>query len=531
MKAATTLITLTIVVAIVVSVGLMIWLYLSGFFSEVSRTGEVRTEESLKTLSSCMKIEEASKNKFFIRNCGNGVITNDTLNVYIDDELFDFDLEPSSIEGKKAGAIVLHGVGDMSEGQHSLKIINPNTEALTNFEAEILESLVLDLNFDEGSGNIAFDSSEYGNDGTITEAVWTRIYEEGKSWDLALVDGFDDGDWTSPLWNVGGFNGDRQVVNKELRVYMTAGTGNSYAQKTFEENSQFIAELNVTPQFALNYYIYLQYGASSELWIKHDTTELELEYVPDSGVAPSKAYPFTVGREYNLKIVATNSKISLYVDGNEELTHARINQVNFDAIRLETWSNTGAGDVHYDDVKVYVPKKIGVAKSGSALYFDGTDDYVTVPRSESLNITGNRITVESWIKFNNVFVEQDIMSKSFGTRGYYLWLDDYIPGVEWDLRFMVYNDSEDAMSAVDQTTNLEEGKWYHVLGNINKTHIKIFVDGKEMDSSPWFGSIHPFDAGDFNIGYYNSYFNGTIDSVRIFDDSLSPDETIKFRII
>ncbi|NIM46988.1 MAG: hypothetical protein GTN40_02405 [Candidatus Aenigmarchaeota archaeon] len=169
MKAAVTLITLVIIFVIVVFISLMMWLYLSGFFSEISYAGEVRTEKSLEVLSSCIKIEEAFQNKFFIRNCGNGVITNDSLNVYVDGELFDFDLDPVYIEGKITGSIILHEGGGMPEGQHSLRIINPNTEALAYFEAELLGSYILTLDFDEGEGTIAHDKSGYENDGTLYE--------------------------------------------------------------------------------------------------------------------------------------------------------------------------------------------------------------------------------------------------------------------------------------------------------------------------------------------------------------------------
>jgi hypothetical protein len=107
---------------------------LSGFFTQISQTGEVRTEKSLEVLSSCMKIEEAFQNKFFIRNCGNGLITNDTLNVYVDDELTGFDLDPVSIDGGKTGTITVSST--VSVGQHFLKITNPNTEASTYFEVD-----------------------------------------------------------------------------------------------------------------------------------------------------------------------------------------------------------------------------------------------------------------------------------------------------------------------------------------------------------------------------------------------------------
>jgi len=191
MKAAVTIITLVIIFAIVVFIGLMVWLYLNGFFTEVKQAGEVRTRRSLEVLSSCIKIEEASQNKFFIRNCGTGIITNDTLNVYVDGELIDFDLEPVSIEGGKTGSIILYAWG-ISIGQHSLRITNPNTEALAYFEAELPDYAVLILDFDEGEGTIAYDKSGYGNDGTLLPVGSGPQWVDGKFGKALKFDGIDD---------------------------------------------------------------------------------------------------------------------------------------------------------------------------------------------------------------------------------------------------------------------------------------------------------------------------------------------------
>jgi archaellum component FlaF (FlaF/FlaG flagellin family) len=169
MKGAVDLITLIIVACMVVSIGLMLWFYLNSYYSQVSQTGEARTQRSLETLSSCMRIEEAFQNKFFIRNCGNGVITNNTLNVYVDGELINFNLTPSSIDGGKTGTLIVRSWG-LSVGQHALRITNPNFETSTLFEATLPDSCVLALDFDEGSGTMVYDSSPYHNGGNLANA-------------------------------------------------------------------------------------------------------------------------------------------------------------------------------------------------------------------------------------------------------------------------------------------------------------------------------------------------------------------------
>jgi len=191
MKGAVDLITIIIVACMVVSIGLMLWFYLSVYYSQVSQTGEARTQRSLETLSSCMRIEEATQNKFFIRNCGTGLVTDNSLNVYIDDIRFSFSLDPASIDAGKTGTLTLQGVWGLPIGQHTLRLTNPNVETSASFEAKPPDSCVLDLEFDEGSGTTARDSSGNGNDGTLQNltngyVVWSNsgyfnnaVYFEG----------------------------------------------------------------------------------------------------------------------------------------------------------------------------------------------------------------------------------------------------------------------------------------------------------------------------------------------------------------
>ena len=54
--------------------------------------------------------------------------------------------------------------------------------------ADVDEHIVLWLQFDEGAGDVAVDSSNYGNDCAIVGPTWT----EGKYGSVLLFDGIDD---------------------------------------------------------------------------------------------------------------------------------------------------------------------------------------------------------------------------------------------------------------------------------------------------------------------------------------------------
>lgn len=189
MKGAVDIITLIIVACMVVSIGLMLWFYMSIYYWQISQSGQNSTAKSLVTLSSCMKIEEASQNNFFVRNCGTGLITNDTLYAYVDDSPVSFVFSPSSLDAGKTGTLSVQGAWAMSLGQHTLRVTNPNFETSVLFDAELPDSCVLALDFEDLSGNVVYDKSGNGNNGVLFGVPAQTSGKFGKAIDF---DGVND---------------------------------------------------------------------------------------------------------------------------------------------------------------------------------------------------------------------------------------------------------------------------------------------------------------------------------------------------
>jgi len=118
------------------------------------------------------------------------VIVNKSLNIYINDEKYGFEMIPSSLNKGEFATISLDLWG-ISEGEYALRITNPKTEIFTYFEAELPNSCVLALDFDEGEGTIAYDSSSYGNDGTLKNDEGDE-WVNGKFGKALETDGLDD---------------------------------------------------------------------------------------------------------------------------------------------------------------------------------------------------------------------------------------------------------------------------------------------------------------------------------------------------
>jgi hypothetical protein len=158
---------------------------------------------------------------------------------------------------------------------------------------------------------------------------------------------------------------------------------------------------------------------------------------------------------------------------------------------------------------------------------------VQFPSSNALNITGD-ITVEAWIKvasFAPNYVQGSFVCKhgwSAGEKGYVLrtggngilafaiaGIDDHGTPVSWK-------------EVVSQSGALQLNTWHHVAGTFDGHHLKLYVDGNQVASRGFKGTIDPSLNYDLKIGRIadnntadKRYFNGWIDDVRIWNEALS----------
>ena len=200
------------------------------------------------------------------------------------------------------------------------------------------------------------------------------------------------------------------------------------------------------------------------------------------------------------------------------------------------WSfDEGSGSTAYDasgngnDGTLIHDPKWTQGKSGSALQFDGVDDYVDCGNDESLNIT-DAITVEAWVKWS-AGVNKAIMDKrdehyANGGKGWMLRGDSN--GID----FAFGNGSDNYWRNNIGTISINE--FYHIAvtlyisGTIGTT--KIYINGKEVDSCNHtiVADLDISNNHSLIIGSYwntnQSIFNGSIDEVRIYNRALSAEE-------
>jgi hypothetical protein len=155
-----------------------------------------------------------------------------------------------------------------------------------------------------------------------------------------------------------------------------------------------------------------------------------------------------------------------------------------------------------------------------ALKFDGLDDFVQVPRSESLEPT-EEITVELWAFLDGRQNRNARLVRKAGAMapGYLLAADQT---GDRTMQFRIDRGKGSVTRAADNQTNLAHaGQWHHFAGVYSRTHAHFYIDGIEVRKIRHVeGKIH-HSSTDLYIGHggspgYNEHFKGAIDEVRIW---------------
>lgn len=150
---------------------------------------------------------------------------------------------------------------------------------------------------------------------------------------------------------------------------------------------------------------------------------------------------------------------------------------------------------------------------GSALEFDGIDDWVVVPHHASLDLGGQAITLSAWVRLSAPStVDAGVVVKSTeNDYNYQLGVQSVQVG-----NFRVLTDA--GSTYLSGGTLLETGRWYYLAGVYDGTTSRVYIDGVEDGSDPntgdLVGTIEPLLIGRRALAD-DRFFNGRIDEVRV----------------
>jgi VanZ family protein len=136
-----------------------------------------------------------------------------------------------------------------------------------------------------------------------------------------------------------------------------------------------------------------------------------------------------------------------------------------------------------DGLLVNYPQRVS-GRRGKALSFDGSGQYVRVPNSPMIDVSGRAITISMWIMlrdFTNASLDQVLLSKPWNTNSmkypYYQYAVEFDANGKKSVDFFFGDDSGRLRGPFSMTAPL--GVWTHVAFVYDGSHVRGYVDGRE----------------------------------------------------
>ncbi|MCP4230426.1 MAG: LamG domain-containing protein, partial [bacterium] len=150
------------------------------------------------------------------------------------------------------------------------------------------------------------------------------------------------------------------------------------------------------------------------------------------------------------------------VPGSTEHCAPPVLELNLDEMRgTTTYDTSGNGNDGVFVSPATSPVWEDIGRFGTALEFDGVDDYARIEDSSSLDITGE-LTISAWVKKNSLVDDDTILVKGDGSGGninygFYTYDDEFL--IEVDPGTTYYEQTTSA--------NLVVNRWYHLAVTYN----------------------------------------------------------------
>lgn len=157
------------------------------------------------------------------------------------------------------------------------------------------------------------------------------------------------------------------------------------------------------------------------------------------------------------------------------------------------------------------------------------DAYINVGNGSSLRLTGDKMTLSSWVKLDTLGVVHEIVNK-IGSSATYSY------GMEIRSDNKVYcrvSTDGSAPTDVASSMTLAANTWYHIGCVYDGANQYTYINGVENASGSLTGNI--FDASSTDVylhayafGYTDTnYLHGTSDEIRIYNRALTAAEVLQ----
>ncbi|WKZ30108.1 MAG: LamG domain-containing protein [Candidatus Dojkabacteria bacterium] len=164
-----------------------------------------------------------------------------------------------------------------------------------------------------------------------------------------------------------------------------------------------------------------------------------------------------------------------------------------------------------------------LGKIGSAIKFDGVDDYISTPDHASFT-WGNQLTVSAWFKSGSISEAKSLVAKSGNTSQFEFHLS-----LETDGRVRCWistNGTANVPLAFSASINYTDNQWHFASCVYNGSNLLVSVDGTRGTAVSRSGNIFNGTnsltvGGDPGWTGNNWFFNGQIDNVKVWNTALT----------
>ncbi|MCX8166875.1 MAG: LamG domain-containing protein [Candidatus Micrarchaeota archaeon] len=245
------------------------------------------------------------------------------------------------------------------------------------------------------------------------------------------------------------------------------------------------------------------------------TINLQLYNMPDPSIIFLPPTPENNQIIYNTSVILNTTVYSLsnaygFYDFGDLIAYWPFDSYNSTHVRdISRYNNHGtfAGNNNQSNVS---------GRFGIGWFFDGNDDRIVVPNSNSLNPT-QQISIVAWFNATQWGTNRRILQKGYSDNQYRLTAET------GNFKWHITGITEIAVSL--PTTN----QWHHVVGTYNGSEQRLYING--ILNFTRSATIQlPVTTDHLEIGskpntlVSGDRFNGTLDEIMIFARALSPSE-------
>lgn len=183
-----------------------------------------------------------------------------------------------------------------------------------------------------------------------------------------------------------------------------------------------------------------------------------------------------------------------------------------------------------NDAIIHGDAELDAGKFGEAISFDGVDDFVEVPLTDSIKFTeGSTFSAQAWVRTEDSPTQNDGILGNYKQSTDALWMLS-VSGDDAALRgkmgFSVRDVGRSHSAGVRSPDFLNDGQWHHLAGVRDQAQKKVrfYVDGVLIDEVD-------DQTEDINSGqsvwigeHLSRFYMGLIDDVKIWNRALSANE-------